>query len=179
MLRRLLVATLLVVGGSAMVGCGVKDQNQALLELSQLFFADSEKPTFGRELLDPSRLDFSIDSLKHVDEYLESIRAAKGIDANWNTVVLRAGAYVGEVIRRNSAHTQWRWLDYDTARSLNPKSFDELGKNIGTAAVLYNGSGFTFPLGKVAKRLKNGSEDSVFLYAEVILSPERDQAATR
>jgi hypothetical protein len=170
MLRRVLLTLFFLGTGSSMGADAVKNQDQALSELSQLFFNYPEKPTFGHEFIDPRKLDFSVDSLKHVDEYLEAVRSAKGIDSNLTVVVLRAGAYVGEVIRRNSPKKKWTWLDFETAESVNPKLFDQLGKTLGTAAVLYDGTEFLFPLGKVGKRIANGSEDSVFFYAKVVLA---------
>src|SRR5580700_1572369 len=170
MLRWVLLASFLLGAGSSLGADAVKNQNQALSELSQLFFNYPEKPTFGHQFLDPKQLDFSVDSLKHVDDYLEAVRKAKGIDSNLNVVVLRTGAYVGEVIRRNSPQKHWSWLDFETAESVNPKLFDQLGKSVGTAAVLYDGTEFLFPLAKVAKRIANGSEDSVFFYAKVLLT---------
>src|SRR5580700_8242499 len=140
MLRWVLLASFLLGAGSSLGADAVKNQNQALSELSQLFFNYPEKPTFGHQFLDPKQLDFSVDSLKHVDDYLEAVRKAKGIDSNLNVVVLRTGAYVGEVIRRNSPQKHWSWLDFETAESVNPK------------------------------RIANGSEDSVFFYAKVLLT---------
>jgi hypothetical protein len=170
MLRRVLLASLLL-GTALSVGAdAIKNQDQALSELSQLFINNPEKPTFGHEFLDPKKLDFSVDSLKQVDTYLEAVRKAKGIDTNLTVVVLRAGAYVGEVIRRNSPKKKWTWLDFETAETVNPKLFDQLGKNLGTVAVLYDGTAFLFPLGKVGKRIANGSEDGVFFYAKVVLA---------
>jgi len=85
--------------------------------------------------------------------------------------VLRAGAYVGEVIRRNDKKTKWQWIDLETAKSLNPEFFRSMPKVIASAAILYNGkSGFVFPLAKVEKYLENGSEDSVTSLAQVMLS---------
>src|SRR5262249_54401325 len=125
---------------------------------------------FGRHLLDPKKLDYSVDSLKHVDAYLETIRKDKNVEKEWNRVVLRAGAYVGEVVRRNDKKTKWQWVDYETAKSINPKffaSFDKLG---GVAAILHDGKeGFAFPLAKVEKYLNNGSGDSVFFFAQVVI----------
>jgi hypothetical protein len=169
-LRRAFLASLFVGIGPLMGAAAVKNQDQALSELSQLFYNYPGNPTFGHEFLDPKKLDFSVESLRHVDDYLEAIRSAKGIDSNLNVVVLRAGAYVGEVIRRNSLKKKWTWLDFETAESVNPKIFHQLGKSVNTAAVLYDGSEFLFPLGKVGKRIANGSEDSVFFYAKVVLA---------
>jgi hypothetical protein len=148
-----------------------KDQTAALSDLSRMFYEDRTSPTFGHQLLDARKLDYSVDSLKHVDEYLEKIRKDKEVEKTWNRVVLRAGAYVGEVIRRNDKKTKWQWIDFDAAKSINPKFFSQVGKSIAVAMVLHDGKdGFTFPLAKVEKYLENGSEDSVYSFARVILA---------
>jgi hypothetical protein len=86
-----------------------------------------------------------------------------------NVFILRAGAYVGEVIRRSSSTSApWHWLDYQQAAALRP-TVASLGMSIGTAAVLFDGQRFIFPLAKVNKYLENGSEDSVHFYAQVVL----------
>lgn len=146
-----------------------EDQTLALSQLAQIFFEDDD--TFGREHLDRRRLDFSVESLKHINDYLEAIRKDKDVEKDWTRVVLRAGAYVGEVIRRNDKKVQWRWIDYQGAKQVEPKLFESFGRSVATAAVLYDGNkGFVFPLAKVEKYLKNGSEDDVYLFANVMMS---------
>ena len=156
------------------LGPGPKDQTPALVDLSQMFYEDPS--TFGRQHLDRRRLDFSVESLKHVNDYLEAIRKDKDVGKQGVTrlkVVLRAGAYVGEVIRKNDNKVQWRWIDYEGAKQVEPKLIESLGKTIATAAVLYDGKGFAFPLGKVEKYLNNGAEDDVYFFAKVIMAHEK------
>jgi hypothetical protein len=170
-IRSLLLALLLSMSSLSQAQTP-KDQTAALSDLSQMFYEDSA--TFGREHLDRRKLDFSPMSLKHVNEYLEAIRKTKDVEKTWNRTVLRVGAYVGEVIRRNDAKVKWRWIDFEGARMVNPKSFDSFGKSIATAAVLYDGNdGFAFPLAKVEKYLNNGAEDDVYFFAEVIMAHKR------
>src|SRR5262249_34835785 len=138
-------------------------------DLAHIFYEDDT--TFGREHLDRRRLDFSVESLKHVNEYLEAIRKDKEVEKDWTRTVLRAGAYVGEVIRRNDKKVQWRWIDNEGAKQVEPKLFESFGRTVATAAVLYDGKkGFVFPLAKVEKYLNNGSEDDVYFFAKVIMS---------
>jgi len=88
--------------------------------------------------------------------------------------VLRAGAYVGEVIRKNDKKVQWQWIDYEGGKQVEPKLFESFGRTVATAAVLYDGNkGFVFPLAKVEKYLNNGAEDDVHLFARVIISSEK------
>jgi len=148
-------------------------QDEALADLSRMFLSDAEDPTPGVELLDASRFDFSLGSLAAMDEHLERMRA-RGLEGqDLLRFVLRAGAYVGEVIRRHTPPPrQWHWLDYQGAVALDPR-LKSLGNGIGTAAVLWDGQdGFTFPLAKVGKYLQNGPEDSVRFFAQVIIAGE-------
>jgi hypothetical protein len=151
-----------------------KLQDQALSELSQMFLKDSRITTPGNELIDISRFDFSIESLVAMDEHLEVMRTRDLQGKDQKLFVLRAGAYVGEVIRRHSPPGKtWHWVDYEQAIALEPK-LSQFGKDIGTVAILWDcGKGFIFPLAKVGKYLQNGPEDSVKFFAQVILAGAR------
>ena len=141
------------------------DANRALGELALMFSGYEDDPTPGRELLDPSKLDFSLLSLGHVDDYLDAVRARALSDRDRAVVVLRAGAYVGEVIRRAAESRSYHWLGRDAAIRVRPSIADMPGPQIGTMAVLQSGGKLVFPLAKVAKFLENGREDSVQIFA--------------
>jgi len=145
--------------------------DKALGELSQMFLANPSDPTPGSEELDTSRFDFTVESLGAMDEHLERMRTRELSNRDWNSFILRSGAYVGEVIRRfTPLPTEWHWLGYEDAAAVQP-FVASLGKSIDTAAVLWDGKdGVIYPLAKVAKYLRNGSEDSVKFYAQVIIS---------
>jgi hypothetical protein len=149
-------------------------QDEALSELGQMFASPevvADDPTPGTELLDPARLNFTVESLGFVDDYLEQMRARKleeGGD-DYCKLVLRCGAYIGEVIRRNAKNKTYHWLDYKGGLLIN-KSIADFGESLGSAAMLWDSaSGLTFPLGKVQKFLDNGREDSVQFFAKVML----------
>jgi hypothetical protein len=169
---RALLAIFLMLASLMASAQTIENENEALSDLSHMFFEDDAKPTYGRQYLDRRKLDFSVESLKHVDEYLEEVRKHKDVEKDrWIRLVLRTGAYVGEVIRRNDTRTNWQWIEFETAKSVNPKLFGNTGKSIAVAAVLYDGKGgFAFPLAKVVKRLDNGEEDSVYFFAQVIIA---------
>ena len=97
------------------------------------------------------------------------------LESVWNQICLRAGAYLGEVIRRNGLSDHWHWLDYENARKINQRSFDQFGHCISTAYVLHQGGeSICFPLGKIHKYLENGSEDNPRYFAEVIMHQWRE-----
>jgi len=146
-----------------------KLQDEALIDLAQMFLSLPDDPTPGTESLNVSRLDFSVDSLAFVDDFLDTVRLKKLEDADLGKLVLRCGAYVGEVIRRNAIGKTYHWLDYDEALRIN-KMIANFGKSLGTAAVLWDGSdGIIFPLAKVGKFLENGREDSVLMLTKVMI----------
>jgi hypothetical protein len=149
-------------------------QDQALSELGQMFASPelvTDDPTPGTELLDPSRLDFTVESLAFVDDYLDQMRQRQLVEGTeeYCKLVLRCGAYVGEVILRNANGKTYHWLDYKGALKIN-KMIADFGEDMGSAAVLWNGAdGLTFPLAKIQKFLDNGREDSVHFFAKVMI----------
>lgn len=149
-------------------------QDQALSELGEMFATPTliaDDPTPGTELLDSSRLDFTVESLGFVDDYLDQMRQRQLVEGSeeYCKLVLRCGAYVGEVIRRNAKDKTYHWLDYEGALKIN-KRIADFGESLGGAAVLWDGAtGLTFPLAKVQKFLDNGREDSVQFLAKVII----------
>ena len=143
-------------------------------ELSIMFYADREDPTFGVEHLDPELLDYTLDSLDHINEYLSKVREKADIVKDWNKVVLRCGAYVGEVIRHCSTEHTFHWLDYNDALILGKDLLDRYNYSIAPAAVLYRETRwFCFPLAKVEKYLEHGAEHNVKSFAKVILRQEQ------
>ena len=152
-------------------------QDQALSELAQMFASPelvSDDPTPGAELLDASRLDFTVESLAFVDDYLDQMRQRQLEDEAYGKLVLRCGAYVGEVVLRNTKGKTYHWLDYKGALKIN-KSIAAFGESLGGAAVLWDSAtGLTFPLAKVQKFLDNGREDSVQFFAKVMIEKSDD-----
>lgn len=150
-------------------------QDQALSELGQMFASPglvADDPTPGSELLDSSRLDFTVESLRFVDDFLEQMRARHFEEGSedYCKLVLRCGAYVGEVILRNANGKTYHWVDYKGAVRIN-KSIADFGESLGAAAVLWDGAtGLTFPLAKIQKFLDNGREDSVHFFARAMLA---------
>lgn len=138
-----------------------------------MLFQDRESPTFRRELLDGKSLDFSVDSLKHLDTYLDQLHSAPPHgQEDVVGVVLRCGAYVGEVIRKSSPDAM-NWVSFQEAAK-HSDFVKGLGFSVGTAGVLWKDRGtMYFPLAKICKFLENGNEDSVYFFARVILEGPR------
>ena len=142
--------------------------NQEFEDLSLMLFQDREDPTYKSELLDEKRLDFSVESLKHLDSYLEVLHSARPQQKDLVGVVLRCGAYVGEVIRKNSPN-KMNWVTFQEAAKYS-ESAKRLGHSLATAGILWTkDQKMYFPLAKICKFLENGNEDSVYFFARVAL----------
>lgn len=147
-----------------------KTLDEAFSDLSVMLHTYPQSPTYNVDFLKSEKLDYSVKSLKHIDNYLNEIRKNKEVEKDWNKTVLRVGAYVGEVIRRSDEKGGWHWVDHDTALELDPIGWKDFEKSLFTCAVLYQGGkSFCFPLGKVYKFIENGREDSVRVFARVII----------
>jgi hypothetical protein len=149
-------------------------QDQALADLAQMFLLNPDDPTPGGESLNVTRCDFTVESLVAVDDHLEVMRGRSLEGEAMMKFVLRCGAYVGEVIRRQSPTAKpFHWLKYDDAVRLD-RRLVSVGKGLGSAVVLWDGEeGFCFPLSKVGKYLENGAEDSVSVFARMIIARAR------
>jgi hypothetical protein len=127
---------------------------------------EAENPTHRRELLRREALDYSLDSLKHVDEYLAQLHRAPPPDGERLQVVLRAGAYLGEVVRRSRPGV-FHWVLYEEAARLSA-ALRDMPESIATAGILWrDAESMAFPLGKVCKYLENGPEDSLYTFGFV------------
>lgn len=145
-----------------------KLNNEANQDLSLMLFDNPNDPVQDHWFFDEKPMDFSVESLNILDEYLESLRAELPENEELVKITLRAGSYIGEVVRKNSA-IKYNWLEFKEAEKLNPE-IKNLGFGLGTAAILWaEPDNFVFPLAKVLKRLENGSEDNVHFFAKVAI----------
>ena len=140
--------------------------DRAFEDLAQMLWLEERRPTFRRELLNADRLDFSLASLEHVDDYLEAVHRDLPDQEQLGYLALRTGAYVGEVIRRHAGQ-EYHWYDFKQASKLS-EFVKTLGVNLGTAGVLaVDAEHVCFPIAKVMKYLENGAEDSVHFFARI------------
>ena len=150
--------------------CTSDDLTADMVSLAELL-TDTYDPLLRAEVLDEQRLDFSVESLNHINQYLDVVHnyPATLSDEPYFKIVLRTGAYLGETLRRNAPPGDYRWLSYEQAASDSP-TIRSMGENIGTLAVLQTRSGgFVFPLAKVAKYIENGEEENLYFYARFLL----------
>jgi hypothetical protein len=101
------------------------------------------------------RADFSLESLKEVDRFLDEqapngTPKRGGLSKDLGNRLFSLGAYVGEVVRRQVGG-QWEGDDSDPQAEVN-------------VAVRLKDGGIILPVQRVMKRCKNGDEDSIYAY---------------
>ena len=121
-----------------------------------------------RETIPVQKMDYSVESLKHLDAYLDLLRRRrseiKGQD--YTNTVLAAGSYLGEVIRRNSER-KYKWVNYQDYFPKYPKIAALVPEGLGSGAVLANESGqMTMPINKIIRYLEEGPENNTHFYAQ-------------
>jgi len=142
--------------------------NEAHEDLSIMLFDDPESPVRDDQFFNNKSMDFSIESLEILDEYLESQRSSLPENEALVKIALRAGSYIGEVIRKHSA-VEYHWIEFSEAEKIN-RQVKGAGFGLGTSSILWSKpETFVFPIAKVLKRLENGSEDNVHVFAKVVI----------
>lgn len=139
-------------------------------------------PVYGpsNDLLDRSKLDYSLESLKVVDDFLVFSgqlvfqRNASGklvhVDETaLSNISLLLGTYFGEVLRKQS-EGKLEWWSHQEWLSKNPEMVQIVGgkADVSNALILAQGKSLLLPLNKVGKMLQNGREDSLYAMAVVI-----------
>jgi hypothetical protein len=105
--------------------------------------------------LDRQRLDYSVTSLKIVDDYLGTIHSAderQFSDDEYGNAILWAAAYVGEVVRR-SARTEYSWSSLDDFARRFPEIASRVPRQETTQWVLSEpGGSLLTPIERVMRR---------------------------
>ncbi len=150
--------------------------NEPLEQLAELLVQDQIVcEMYLYKELDSKSLNYSVESLHIVDTYLSAVHKIPPEEDDLVRVILRVGAYVGEVIRRN-ASIDLNWLDFDEATQVS-SLVSQLGKQASTLAVLWaEPNSITFPLGKVQKFIEAGAEEGTHFFAKTILDKFKTQS---
>ncbi len=102
-------------------------------------------------------LDYSVASLKTVDEILEKMRAQRLRSEQVHRVLVLAGCYVGEVLVK--AHGL-RWVRREESTYAGMPS--------APIVVKFGERRYTSPIDKVIKRLEQGKSESLVAYEEAL-----------
>ncbi len=122
--------------------------------------------------LDQTAMDYSLTSLTVLDHYLDFLHenVEEIEDQQYINIVLAAGCYVGEVMRRLTG-ARYQWINYDDYIDARPDMVDLLPPGVSTAAVLASPDAkvMRLPLNKIARYIQEGPENSVhyFVAAEL------------
>jgi hypothetical protein len=147
------------------------DLNAIFNEFSRLFIGTiiDEKDVAFPEALNRQKLDGSVESLHEVDRYLTYLhKNQNGIrDEEWRITLLRAGAYLGEVIRHAGPEGEFRWVDYNDYMTSNPDLRTMIpDRTAATCAFLVRRTGaMSMPLNKIARFIEEGPENNVHFFA--------------
>ncbi|MBS3175599.1 hypothetical protein J4440_06990 [Candidatus Woesearchaeota archaeon] len=146
--------------------------NEVLSSIS-LFFVDGNIPDKDipyAEKLDRSKLDFSVASLRYVDEYLKIVRKKKLNDRQKALICLRCGTYCGEVIRKNTFDLEWITYEQEILLENYMGKF-KVKKDPIYSYFLYgkHAKSLSQPIQKVIKFFENGEGDSLEFFAKMVI----------
>lgn len=133
-------------------------------------FVGSEVASFdipNREKLVSTKLDWSLESLKAVDAYLEYLHNNKSTLSgdDFSKASILAGAYVGEVIIKlsNEGH---HWSHFSEYAKKHPKILNIISEDFYTQYLLVNKEGaMALPINKIARFIDEGPENSLYFYS--------------
>jgi|GEM_PF-1430884 len=107
-------------------------------------------------------LDYSVKSVEHIENLLEEqFKNGQAIDGGLFSNGLGGKAfsiasYIGEVIIRNTKHSDWEFDANDPNNEMNMMVSSNNGSKI-------------WPMQKIGKRIQNGNEDNVYHYTSVVV----------
>ena len=126
--------------------------------------------------LNQGAMDYSLTSLKALDRYLAHLHEhpEEIEDQQYTNVVLAAGCYVGEVMRRLTGD-KYEWVNYDDYLDQQPDMAELLPKGVATSAMLVSpdGEGMRLPLNKIARHISEGPENSVHYFVAAELADKQ------
>lgn len=150
----------------------VENVNEVLSAISTFLVngnSDGDIP-FAEEL-NRDKLDYSVSSLNYVDEYLKKIRKKKLNNYQVALIVLRCGAYCGEIIRNNTYGLEWITYEQEVLLENNMGQW-KIKKDPIYSYFLYGSHSKSLiqVLQKVIKFIENGEEDSLEFFAKAMIS---------
>jgi hypothetical protein len=138
-------------------------------------------------LLARDKLDFSVQSLTWLDQYLAQLALRRGelSDQALTDAILGAGAYLGETIRSNTADPgHWQWLTYEQAARRDPEFAQSRPREISLLAILDSDAQMAYPFAHVAAIILEGRASGTALaYARQLgvggAAPRQDRPPSR
>jgi hypothetical protein len=152
-------------------------------------------PVLESDALDRSKLDFSTDSLRTIDRYLEALHRlneanlpegetrapSAGFFENpdFHQAMALLAAYVGETMRRKRP-AEVNWLSFEELAIAHPKGAQLIADGspiVKDFNLVKTGGKVVWPGNKVVKRVINGDEDSVWFFAGLFDDAPEQKAA--
>ncbi|MGE7760312.1 hypothetical protein [Peribacillus sp. NPDC097895] len=108
--------------------------------MAKLMYLDVSKDTWDQENLTKRNLDFTIESIRYIDVYTKRLMTTEMgkslLDAHFDTFVIRTGAYIGEVIKRE-IKKDYKWYEFDSVFQYS-SILDGVPRAIKEESVLYS-----------------------------------------
>ncbi|MBD8034785.1 MULTISPECIES: hypothetical protein [Solibacillus] len=141
---------------------------------AEMLFKDVSSEKWDKDNLTKANLDFSIDSVRLVNEYADRlIQTEFGqqlLKEHHDNLITRIGAYVGEVIKHHK-DGQYRWFDFNSIRE-NTVHLNNYSISVQDESVLYSKKmdDVLCPIYEVKQYFDGKSKYSNFLeYVEVTI----------
>lgn len=151
-----------------------KLKSDDLKGIARLMYQDVSNDSWDKENLTKRNLDFTIESVRFIDMYTKRLMdtefGTELLTKHFDTLVLRIGAYVGEVIKSN-AKQDFNWYKSDSVQNYSP-DLNELHSAPKTQSVLYSKKKdkVILPLNVVSQLLKGNCPYSDLLtYVEEMI----------
>lgn len=85
--------------------------------IAKLMYQDVSDDNWNQENLTKRNLDFTIESIRYIDAYTKRLGTTQMgrelLKNHFDNFVVRIGAYIGEVIKRN-IYQDYKWYEYDS-----------------------------------------------------------------
>ena len=107
---------------------------------AKLLFEDVSSDTWDKDNLTKANLDFSIDSVRLVNEYADRLMHTEFgqqlLKEHHDNLITRIGAYLGEVIKKHKSG-QYQWFDFNSIKE-NTVHLNNYVISVKDESVLYS-----------------------------------------
>ncbi|WP_248278531.1 hypothetical protein [Bacillus sp. DNRA2] len=143
--------------------------------VAKLMYEDVSGDNWDKENLTKLNLDFTIESIRYIDLYVERLMntgmGTELLNKHFDNLTIRIGAYIGEIIKRNIKQ-DFYWYEFDSVYNYSPK-FEKKDRRIKHYSLLYSKKGdiVILPLFEVSRFLERKSVyPSLQFYVEEMIT---------
>ena len=113
----------------------VKDD---LKGFAKIMYNDVSKAAWDQENLTKENLDYTVDSIRFIDLYVEKLMTTdlEILNKHFDNLVNRIGAYVGEVIKRD-LEQDFQWYEFDSVSNHSSQLYN-ISRNKKARTLLYS-----------------------------------------